>query len=154
MNLNRWDTQINKAIKIYGKPQFGQDKSDLKQNCYVALLKAENKIRKIRKDRGDDAAGGYVFVICRNELLGNIRANSKVKIVEYKEDFDQISEYNPVVEDALASLKPEEESIIRGIYYTGLTAGQLAKATGTSRRWVQSRKTKILKKLKELLNAR
>lgn len=149
-----WESQIKKAISIYGKPGFGFDREDLKQNCYIAILKAEDKIRRVRKDRGDDAAGGYVFVVCRNELLGNIRSAGKVKMVEYKEDFGQESNYDTRIDDALSSLKPEEESIIRSIYYTGLTAGQLAKTTGTSRRWIQSRKTKILKKLKELLHAR
>lgn len=151
MNVERWKSQIEKALSLFGKPSFGQDKVDLRQKCYLALILAEQKIRDIRRLKGDDVAGGYVYTVCKNTLLGEIKVNSRMKVVPYIEKDEPEQTYERL-DDAVASLAADEQTLIHQVYYEGRTAREIARLTGTNRRTVQKKKERILKRLGELLN--
>ena len=145
MNLLRWEPQVTKAVKIYGKTGHGFDKNDLKQNCYVVLFKAQDKLRKIRKERGEDAANGYVFMVCKNEIL---RAQAPTRDIHFVPYFEQ-GATQPLPANILEDLTATDQEIMYGLYYWGYSARELAERTGTSRRWVQDRKEKILELLRK-----
>jgi RNA polymerase sigma factor (sigma-70 family) len=152
MSIERWKPQVEKALSLFGKTGFGQDKVDLRQKCYLALILAEQKIKDIRKLRGDDAAGGYAFVVCKNTLLGEIRTGSKMRMSPYVEKDEPEQTYEQL-DDAVASLPAEEQTLIHQVYYEGRSAREIARMNGTNRRTVQKKKERILKKLGVLLNA-
>ena len=151
MNLQRWEPHIKKAVKLYGRPKFGLDRSDMRQNCYMALFRSENRIHEVRKKQGEDAEAGYVFTICRNELLENQERMRDIHLVQYFEDRAIPWQPEDRLRDALECLTPDEQDLLYGIYWYGYTASELAEMSDTARWQIEFKKGKIIRKLQELM---
>jgi len=150
MNILKWESQIKKAVNLYGRKMFGSDKQDLTQNCYVAILRASDKVTQVEQDRGEDAAKGYVFVMCRNELLSSQRPLRNVHLVPFFDTGAAAQKPNEKLRDAIECLKPEEQELLYDVYYQGYSVSQLAKAANVPIGRLQYHKQRILKELKKI----
>lgn len=112
-------------------------------------------------DRFDPDKGslkGYLAVICQRNALRRGRDNLRwagVQPSELKADSEPLErwEQTETLDEALSSLDPVDEQIVRMKYYGGMTAREIAASLGLPRETVYKRQQRSLSKMKKFLIA-
>lgn len=143
-NVTKWDKEIGLAVSKFHN-RMPNSREDMIQECYVALLKAGDKIKNAE----------YAYVVCFNCLQNYVRDNAEDDEIldESREPGEVTDETALMCEQLLHKLPPSEEYVIRYLFGIGVPQvplEQLANVLSMSKGNLSKEKTRILKKLKRV----
>lgn len=153
-----WNDDITTCIRKHTRKMSQDQKDDLQQSIYLALIEAQEQI----KTAGPEAPK-LVEKICvgrinvmrkRDPLKGAIRIGNNIddidrRIVPPRPDPFRINK--EALKDALASLPDFERAVINGLFYEGRSEEDLATHFGCSQPKISRCKTWALNELHTLL---
>lgn len=160
MDVLRWDKQVTLAISKLCKGLTYEDKEDLKQDCFVALIEASDYLDRVM-EAGEITPGGAAYTICYNKIVELRRLTPGTKVLEAAVSIEELSydEKNDEafirglfsgspteqgLDAAVESLPKTENYIIRCLYFKGMTEREVAKSVNKSRHWVRVEKAKAV----------
>lgn len=141
-NVMRWSKEVSLVVSKYLN-QMPDGKEDLTQECYVALLKAGDKVD----------SSEYAYTVCFNHLFNYIRDNAEDGDIldENIEATEPRNENDVICDQLLRKLPPSEEFVIRHLYGINVplvSAKTLARNLNMTESSLTREKQRILKKLK------
>lgn len=168
-DVMRYEKQIDMAVNKLTKGLSHEDKQDLKQDCFLALLEASDYMDRILSD-GDVAPEAAAYKIAYNKII-DTRGLQGPKILNEAASMDQLN-YEEKGDDsfleglfsaspteqgldaAVESLPKTENFVIRCLYYKGMTERDVAKSVNKSRHWVRVEKEKAVRILRDYFEKR
>jgi RNA polymerase sigma factor (sigma-70 family) len=160
-DVTRWESEVNRAVSKLSKGMTYEDKQDLKQDCYMALLEASDYLA------GLDNSGAVAYTIAYNRIVEQRRDKSlldealPLDEMTYEEKGDEAfmrgvlaSPTEQGLDAAVESLPKTENFIIRSLYFKGMTERDVAKSVNKSRHWVRMEKAKAVDILKKYFEER
>lgn len=162
-DIKRWMPLIDRGVNRHASSVPRQQKQDLRQECALELIRAEDKITKALA-RGDDHAARLVSRIVRTTLIDRFRRSirqpqqaslSEPKIFRAAEKAHvteaPTDKYHEQIGRAAEQLEDDERAVVELTMTEGLKAEEIAKRLGWSRRQVERLKASAVKRLKRIL---
>lgn len=78
MDLEQWEPQLKMALARHGAQLTPADREDMWQECFLALLQAEEAIARVTP-QGRDSVEKYVYRIASNACVDMLRVKEKDK---------------------------------------------------------------------------
>lgn len=73
LDCTQWKPQIEKAVATYGRRLPAEQRDDMRQDCYLALVEKADKVLAVVTSQGLDSGGKYVYRIVSNRCLYTLR---------------------------------------------------------------------------------
>lgn len=143
-------------IRIYYNGQF----IEVTHEVYTVLIKSDRKIKYFENDLKEekiilDKKGTVVEIIpSREDSLDRLQDDNEKQFADNSDSVEEIALRNLRYEqlhNAISMLKPDEQALIEALYFNFLTQDDYAKQIGLSQQAVSKKRTKILKKLKIII---
>lgn len=143
-------------IRIYYNGQF----IEVTHEVYTVLIKSDRKIKYFENDLKEekiilDKKGTVVEIIpSREDSLDRLQDDNERQFADNSDSVEEIALRNLRYEqlhNAISMLKPDEQALIEALYFKFLTQDDYAKQIGLSQQAVSKKRTKILKKLKIII---
>jgi len=165
MEPPRWHKQVTAAVRKIGRDLSAQERKDLCQEAYLALLKLDAKIEEVLDQDGVEAAERYVYTVAKNAALQSVRSERSRKQVSLSDpavfaEAENQSNHKPALDtselqSALSILMYNEKYIMQKLYGLGceqLTESQLGEQLSRSRDSIHRQKVSILTKMRKHLS--
>ena len=133
---------------------------EVSDEVYVAYIKGERKFRYFEKDLKEEKIKINVktetvrVVPSREDSLERLTQDNNIQFEENMESVESVALMNVTYHElhkAISKLAQDEQTLIYAMYFEKLTERQFAERTGVNRNAVHKRKTRILAKLKNIL---
>jgi len=196
VDCTEWKPQIEKAVATCGRRLPAEQREDLRQDCYLALIEKAGKVDAIVASQGRDSGGKYVYRIAMNRCITVLRKNRRrdevFPVVGREEqgldtgwggfgwsdrnvsgdpggfdrdegDMDEqpingelsrIAHFgvsDEMLDEAISRLDPDEQHVIRELFFEGNSERVAGRQVGHSQRWTRTRKRRALENLKAAL---
>ena len=162
--FSKWQGKVELALQKHAPGASKEDKEDLRQDILVAFLESRATLRRI-DSQNEEEARAYAYSIARNVIIGKARDQRNRRQARSTISLDTDPESRKLMGDsraqdlpnidmdrALNSLSEDEQSVIRGLYFEGMSEETLAKELKQTRWWVRQRKEAAQKELKRRLS--
>ena len=128
---------------------------EVSKELYEAYYKGQRKEKYFTHDlkQVDKETGGIIVISSREDSYERLLEAEK-QFAEEAENVEDVAVRAVMLEklnEALHTLTDEETAIIHALFYQEISEVELAKKLGIARTTLQSRKYKILEKLRKLL---
>ena len=131
-----------------------EDAEDMLQNTYIKVRNGSHLYTK------QGTPMGWMCRVAKNVYLDHIRKYGKLTKVDFDlvenyvtDNENNVSEQRILLEQALASLKKEERTIVIMYIYMGMKHREIAEITGLPLSTVLSKYNRALKKMKSKIEA-
>jgi len=157
-DITRWKNIVESCLSRYGRKISPDDRLDLMQDMYVAILQADEQIQKL----DGFEAPKFVIKLCRSLIQERAKPRHEPadsidnpEVAGAIEKAGEVSDAErsrvEMVRAAVGQLPEPERTLIRGIFYEDQTEMELAQHLGQSVAWVRKTKILALKKIENLL---
>jgi len=141
-DILQWSKTVDSFVQQYGRRMPQDKRDDLRQDIYVALL-------DYQKPLDEELVVELAMRVVDTNHLKNIfelRYSDQGKIIE--------QDLNLEVREAIDSLSVDLQELAFDLFFEGLSQTEAAKKHHKSQWWVSTKRTKILKSLKNYFKTR
>lgn len=140
MQVTCYQPEVDRALARYVKGN--QDAEDLAHECYIDLLRAQNKLAELKAEGNDRK---YAYVVARNRILKIVQRAARPVFMP------PVPKVNLELREAIANLPHGQWAVIWLRYFYGFSDADIGVVMHQSPEWVRLRKTGALKRLRREL---
>jgi len=156
--VEKYQPMVRKTVQfiLYRSNNYDSSVDDLTNDVFLSLL--ENDYKKIRQFKGLASFATYLRVIASRQVLGVLRrpkrelsATDKIERTADSsptpEESYQDQENRNLLAEAIGTLKPADQLLMKLSYYQELSAEESARVMNISLSAFYSRKSRLVKKI-------
>lgn len=160
LNILDYYKAVDIAVRKYAKDKSEEEKQDIRQNAYLALLEAGTRVKnlKIAYLIASDSVIQYLYRGQGKLIIPDSLSDESVKRTVEEQCAIEFDSSDGIDIDKIATvvdkLSSDEQGVIILYFYTDYTIEDIAQILGKPVIWVKRKKSLALQKLKKLLKVK